>query len=64
MVWPAHGREYGAAGPPLLTLDPDTGEWNETSIRLGDAWQPDLESVGGVVLQPDGNKPVFARLAE
>ena len=62
VVWPVHGGEYGAAGPPLLTFDPDNGGWREIAAVLGDAYEPDLAVGAGAVLRPDRARPVAARL--
>jgi hypothetical protein len=62
VVWPVHGDEYGTAGPPILTFDPDDGGWREVA-RPNLGYEPDLRSAGGVVFRPDRDRPVVTRFS-
>jgi hypothetical protein len=58
VVWPVNG---GEASSPLLTYNPSTDKWfRYPAQRLG--YHPQLEIGDGVLLHPDRDNPVVARL--
>jgi hypothetical protein len=62
VVWPVHGDEYGTAGPPLLSFDPDTGRWTQIVLSAGLGYEPDLTAGRGAVYRPDREHPVVAHI--
>jgi hypothetical protein len=62
VVWPVHGSEYGTAGPPLLTFDPDLGTWTQIVLAASLGYEPDLKVGLGALFRPDRERPVVAHV--